>query len=140
MQPRGEVIYIPFSIYVCYDIYHMQNMNPEILFSALANTTRLRCLLLLHANEELCVCELTHVLGVSQPVISRQLAILRETGLVIDRREGRWIYYRIHPELHHWAQQVLDATADGVIDQDPYCSDQELLSAMPNRPGANRCA
>ena len=118
----------------------MDNIAPETLFSTLANSTRLRCLLLLHANEELCVCELTYVLGISQPVISRQLALLREAGLVTDRREGRWIHYRISPQLPHWAQQVLEAAAEGASGEEPYCSDKEALSGMPNRPGANRCA
>ena len=75
------------------------NISPESLFAAMANSTRLRCLLLLLAHEELCVCELTHAIGAAQPNISRHLAQLREAGLVNDRREGLWIHYRINPEL-----------------------------------------
>ncbi|MGB5736079.1 MAG: metalloregulator ArsR/SmtB family transcription factor, partial [Thiohalocapsa sp.] len=53
-------------------------MTTTEFFSALANDTRLRCLLLLSRHAELCVCELTHALGASQPHISRHLAQLRE--------------------------------------------------------------
>ena len=71
------------------------NIDPTLLFSALAHGTRLRCLLLLLERGELCVCELTHVIGAAQPHVSRHLAHLREAGLVTDRREGTLIYYRL---------------------------------------------
>ena len=84
------------------------------LVSVLAHDTRLRCLLLLLAHDELCVCELTHAIGAPQPHMSRHLAHLREAGLVTDRREGLWIYYRISPDLPDWMLEVLHTTARGV--------------------------
>ena len=77
------------------------NISPDTLFAALANVTRLRCLLLLLLLEhgELCVCELTEVVGASQPNISRHLAHLREVGVVRDRRADQWIYYEITQDL-----------------------------------------
>jgi ArsR family transcriptional regulator len=128
------------SIYICYDICLMWNITPEMLFAALANTTRLRCLLLLLQHEELCVCELTHVIGAAQPNMSRHLAQLREAGLVTDRREGQWIYYQLDPELPDWVMHILHQVLAGTRDVDPYRSDQTVLAAMPNRPGAPRCA
>ncbi len=110
------------------------------LFRALADPTRLRCLLLLQREGELCVCELTHALGESQPKVSRHLAQLREAGIVSDRRQGLWVYYRLHPELPAWAGEVLAATVAGVIDQPPFCNDRAALCDMPNRPGARCCA
>ncbi len=86
-------------------------IDPPDFFAALANDTRLRSLMLLSRQSELCVCELTHALGLSQPHISRHLAQLREAGLVSDRREGVWVYYRINRELPAWALQVLEQTA-----------------------------
>jgi ArsR family transcriptional regulator, arsenate/arsenite/antimonite-responsive transcriptional repressor len=112
------------------------NIDPKELFSALANDTRLRCLVLLMQHDELCVCELTYAIGAAQPHISRHLAQLRELGLVSDRREGLWIHYRIHPELPDWVIAVLGATADWVESQSPFATDERTLSAMPNRPGA----
>jgi ArsR family transcriptional regulator len=50
----------------------------DAFFKMLADSTRLRCLLLMQAEGELCVCELTHALNLSQPKISRHLAHLRE--------------------------------------------------------------
>jgi ArsR family transcriptional regulator, arsenate/arsenite/antimonite-responsive transcriptional repressor len=116
------------------------NITPTNLFAALANDIRLRCLMLLVAHEELCVCELTHALGVGQPHVSRHLAQLRELGVVMDRRPGLWIYYRIHPALPSWALAVLRETTVGVIDQSPFADDRAALAQMPNRPSAPRCA
>jgi ArsR family transcriptional regulator len=116
------------------------NIDPKDLFSALSHDTRLRCVLLLQIHEELCVCEITHAIGAAQPQISRSLAQLRELGLVVDRREGLWIHYRINPSLPGWVQDVLRATAEGIGQEQTYAQDEETLKAMPNRPGAPRCA
>ena len=96
--------------------------------------------MLMQQQGELCVCELTHALGLSQPKISRHLATLRDAGLVSDRRQGQWIYYRLHPVLPAWAQQVIDTTAEEVTGLAPFNDDLAALSTMPNRPGAACCA
>jgi ArsR family transcriptional regulator len=116
------------------------NLEPGELFSALSHPLRLRALMLLQAEQELCVCELTHVLGASQPMVSRHLAQLRAAGLVDDRRRGLWIYYRIHPQLPDWARDVLSATAAGTGADTPFADDRLALTDMPNRPGASCCA
>ncbi|EIC23262.1 ArsR/SmtB family transcription factor [Thiorhodovibrio frisius] len=117
----------------------MLDTPPRNFFAALANQTRLRILVLLAHAGELCVCELTQAIGVSQPHISRQLAQLRESTLVADRRAGTWIYYRIHPELPDWARRVLRETATALVSTDPFRSDASNLATMVNRPDAPRC-
>ncbi len=111
----------------------------EIFFQMLADTTRLRITVLLQSQGELCVCELTHALSLSQPKISRHLGQLRESGLVQARRAGRWMYYCIHPDLPAWARAVLRSTSDGVAELSPYKEDALSLDQMPNRPGAICC-
>jgi len=64
------------------------------LFKALADETRLRIVALL-SHGELCVCHLEAALGLSQPNVSRHLAVLRAAGIAEDRRQGKWIYYRL---------------------------------------------
>jgi ArsR family transcriptional regulator len=76
------------------------------VFAALADTTRLR-LLNLMKDREVCVCYFVEILGQSQPKISRHLAYLRRAGLVLARREGKWIHYRIDPELDSAVQRIL---------------------------------
>ena len=79
------------------------------LFAALADTTRLR-LLNLMAGREVCVCYFVEILRQGQPKISRHLAYLRKAGIVIARREGKWMHYRISPPNDDAASSILDAT------------------------------
>lgn len=116
------------------------HIPPESVFAALSNETRLRCLSLLLSETELCVCEFTYVVGAAQPNVSRHLAQLREAGLVEDRRDGQWIYYRIDPDLPAWVVETLKALRVGMRDNDPYKADHETLAAMPNRRTSARCA
>ena len=109
-------------------------------FQLLSDETRLRCLFLLHQEGELCVCELVHALDVIQPKISRHLASLRDAGIVMDRRQGQWIYYQLNPDLPNWAQLVLGTMASEAINQEPFINDQAVLSEMPNRPSSACCA
>ena len=46
----------------------------------------------------------------SQPKISRHLAQLRTCGLLLDRRQGQWVYYRLNPDLPAWIRTLLDTT------------------------------
>lgn len=104
------------------------------LFRSLADPTRLRSLCLMQREGELCVCELTHALQESQPKISRHLAQLRELGVVLDRRQGHWVLYRINPDLPQWALQVIRTTTDGISQQEPFDSDLRALQGMKSRP------
>ncbi|WP_440997690.1 metalloregulator ArsR/SmtB family transcription factor [Arhodomonas sp. SL1] len=108
-------------------------------FRMLGDETRLRALVLLQSEGELCVCELTEALGVSQPKMSRHLAALREAGVVSDRREGAWIHYRIAPSLPAWQARVLACACQELSGQAPFAADRERLAAMPERPGG-RCS
>ena|SRR5688500_14748229 len=67
------------------------------LFHALSDETRLGILEMLRGGER-CVCDLQDELDAAQSRLSFHLRVLREAGLVADRREGRWAYYRILPE------------------------------------------
>ncbi len=113
--------------------------DPVTLFAALANATRLRCLVLLAGHGELCVCDLTAILGLSQPHISRHLGQLRESGWVTDRREGVWVYYRISADLPSWALEVLGRSARGVAGVEPFAQDALALGRRP-RSGPASCA
>jgi len=112
----------------------------DLFFRALADPTRLRCLALLEKEGELCVCELTHALGLVQPKISRHLAQLREARVVVDRRQGLWVHYQIDPELPAWAREVLRAAVRGLGTSEPFASDRKALKQMAGRPSARSCA
>lgn len=123
--------------YICITIYEktliMSDLfSPPTLFKCLADATRVRLTLLILREGELCVCELIHALDDSQPKISRHLAQLRNCGLLLDRRQGQWIYYRINPALPAWVTQVLDTTLQA--NQPWLHSDAQRLDAMGDRP------
>lgn len=67
------------------------------LFHALSDSTRLAILEMLRGGEQ-CVCDLQEDLDAAQSRLSFHLRVLREAGLVADRKEGRWSYYRIVPD------------------------------------------
>jgi ArsR family transcriptional regulator, arsenate/arsenite/antimonite-responsive transcriptional repressor len=67
------------------------------LFHALSDPTRLSVMEMLRDGER-CVCELQDELGAAQSRLSFHLRVLKDAGLVLDRKEGRWSYYTIAPE------------------------------------------
>jgi ArsR family transcriptional regulator len=67
------------------------------VFHALSDPIRLRVVDLLRGGER-CVCDLTGTLAMAQSKLSFHLKGLKEAGLVLDRKEGRWVYYRLNPE------------------------------------------
>ena len=107
--------------------------TPEQFTRALADPTRLRMVVLLSNNTELCVCGLNKTLELPQPKISRHLAILRESGVFLDRRAGKWIHYRLHPDLPAWALNAVNAIAGGCVGKQPYEADRHRLSEAVDR-------
>ena len=86
----------------------------EAFFEALSDPIRRRILSLLLIHDERCVCDLNAALDAPQPKVSRHLGILREAGLVLTRREGVWMHYRLHPDLPAWAVRVLWHMKEGM--------------------------
>ncbi|ELY3813364.1 metalloregulator ArsR/SmtB family transcription factor [Cronobacter sakazakii] len=110
----------------------MMSLTPLQLFKLLADDTRLRLALLLRAQGELCVCELTSTLNLSQPKISRHLALLRDSGLLSDRRDGKWIHYRLSPHMPAWAAAVIEQA---------FLCEREAIASLTTQNAANtrRC-
>ncbi len=114
----------------------------QALFSALAEPTRRRILMLLVAHGELCVCELVHALDMVQPRVSSHLAALRKGGLVTSRKQGLWVHYSLNPTLPDWAVAVLRTTLEGLQGRAPYVEDARRLSTMEeeSRPPERRAS
>ena len=82
----------------------------DLMFRAFSDRTRLRLLNLLRGGE-VCVCDLVEVLGVPQPKVSRHLGYLRRAGLVVARKEGLWIHYRLAPAASEFHKSLLNSLA-----------------------------
>ena len=79
------------------------------MLTALADPTRRAALALLWGGGEPCVCELMARLGASQSRMSRHMKVLREAGVVLDRRDAQWVRYRRNPGLAPELAAVIDA-------------------------------
>jgi ArsR family transcriptional regulator len=77
-------------------------------FAVLGEPSRLAILALLTRHGEMCVCEIQEVLELSQSSASRHLKALRQAGLLVDRRVGTWVHYRVTPAPAPRQQQLLE--------------------------------
>lgn len=79
------------------------------IFKALSEIIRLRIMqLLIKAKKELCVCEIVDALQETQYNVSRHLNILKNVGLVTDRREGTWILYSLPSKNVRFNQKLIE--------------------------------
>jgi ArsR family transcriptional regulator len=112
----------------------------EIVLKAAGDPTRTRILKLLEPGE-LCVCQIQAVLGLAFSTVSRHLAVLKSSGLVEDRRDGRWIHYAQTRRSHNpFARGVLDLLR-GPLDRDSWIvRDRRRLRQVLKVPVARLCA
>ena len=113
--------------------------NLEQTFQALADQTRLRILALL-ATGDVCVCHIHESLGLPQPKVSRHLAYLRRAGLVVARKEGLWVHYRLAVLPDPVLRTVHDAVAHALRDVDAVKRDaKHLAKRQPCAAPAQAC-
>lgn len=123
-------------------------MQPDNLFKGLADPTRLRIAMLL-LGTELCVCDLMAVLQLPQSTVSRHMSRMKSADVVVDRRDGKWVHYRLREtpaliELRGFLERNFS-------NLEPYRSDRTLLkklvrsggcaglsSSQPKRSGAKQ--
>ena len=109
-----------------------------LLFKALSDETRLRIMTLL-THGELCVCDLMEVMVLPQSTVSRHLATLRQAGLVEDRRQGVWIFYRLVENPKHIYKELLDILSGGLGHLDQVQSDRKKLKELMQRNQPDNC-
>lgn len=98
----------------------------EQYFKALADTNRLRILnLLLHG--ELCVCDIQYVLEATQPNVSRHLSYLKNSGLVLDRRDGYRIFYRLADPKQVTKKRLFEFLQDACTREAQLATDKKRL-------------
>jgi len=89
---------------------------------ALADGNRLRVLMALAQGAELCVCQITEFLNLAPATVSRHMSVLQAAGLVVSRKEGRWVIYGLSPQipkdLAKWLESSLEHTREIDADRD----------------------
>ncbi len=106
------------------------------MLKAFADPVRIRLLNLLSEDEEVCVCHLHEALGLPQPTVSRHLAYLRKNGLVVGRKEGLWVHYRLSRPRSSLHRTLLGSVGTCLADIDVLRHDrQRLAQIVPCRKG-----
>jgi ArsR family transcriptional regulator len=100
------------------------------IFKALADPIRLRILLLLASEGELCVCDLMAVLGLPQSTVSRHLAYLKRSGWLDGHRQGAWMYYRIRVESCPLCVELLSTLSNHAANRPEAVADRASLATF----------
>ncbi|HEU0228461.1 MAG TPA: metalloregulator ArsR/SmtB family transcription factor [Arachidicoccus soli] len=87
------------------------------IFKALSDPNRLRILKMLQ-NKSLCVCEITSVLELATSTVSKHLSILKETGFILEQKDGKWVNYLINPRPRDSRISSIISTLDFWISDD----------------------
>ena len=89
----------------------MDAQKTAMIFKAFCDENRLQILELLRGGEK-CACRLLEELSISQPTLSHHMKILCDSGIVLGRKEGKWMHYRISPEGVQIAKEYLNGLTD----------------------------
>tara|TARA_R110002096_G_scaffold6206_4_gene28560 strand:- start:33129 stop:33389 length:261 start_codon:yes stop_codon:yes gene_type:complete len=80
-----------------------------------------------------CVCEVVDALGIPQPTISKAFKTLKDAGLVTDRRDANWTYYRLNDAAPAWVTEIIDSTIEGLATAAPYLDDENRFATSAMR-------
>ncbi|MGN0628791.1 MAG: ArsR/SmtB family transcription factor [Oscillospiraceae bacterium] len=98
----------------------MDEKRTAEVFKALCDENRVRILKLLLSGEK-CACKLLEALDITQPTLSHHMKILCDSGIVVGRKEGKWMHYSISKEGADFAKDCLAAITDARPDRDCGC-------------------
>ena len=99
---------------------HSQTERAIELFHALSDETRLEIIELLRKGER-CVCELTNTLDAAQSRLSFHLRVLKDAGVVRDRKDGRWVHYELVPDAFEEVETLVSGMKPRVVGRDTNC-------------------
>ena len=101
------------------------------IFKALSDETRVRIVKLLE-HGELCVCDIGAALGMVQPKVSFHLGVLKNSGLLKDRKQGKWVHYSLD-ESEMFKRFLLLSVAEKVSDKDVEADRERLEAFLQNK-------
>jgi len=104
--------------------------NIEKIIKALADKNRLRMVYLLNEKQDLCVCEITDIIGLSQPTISSHLRLLENAGLVESDKDGLWVNYNINSRSGLFSRKLIEIICKDLRKDKQIISDLKKLKAI----------
>ncbi len=102
------------------------------IMKALADENRIRILALLNAKKDLCVCEITEIIGLAQPTISSHLKKLQDAGIITYSKDGSWVNYSLDKDLDESIRKFLHSFFQ-IIDKDKKVKSDILISSRIDR-------
>lgn len=112
----------------------------EAALKAAGDPTRTRILKMLE-TKELCVCQIQAVLQLAPSTVSKHLALLKASGLVDDRKDGRWVHYALASEDHNpYAKSVLRLIRGALVRDSKILEDSRRLKDVLKVPVVDLCA
>ncbi len=109
-----------------------------LLFKALSDETRLRIIKLLESGE-LCVCDIAEALSTPQPNISFHIGLLKDAGIIKDRKDGRWVYYSL--DLSDiFVQLLVLGASERAVDSLTGDDKERLKTLLSNKGVSNLCS
>jgi len=115
-------------------------MNPRAIarfHAALSNEVRMRIVALVCGRNEMCVCELVDELGLSQANVSRHVGILRDAGILQDRKIGTWVLLRVDEAL---LREQFSALLDEIHERHRASAHMDAERRLTERCGRVLCA
>jgi DNA-binding transcriptional ArsR family regulator len=108
----------------------------------LSDENRIRILMALHANDELCVCNINELLELAPSTVSKHLFLLKNARLVKSRKDGRWMYYRLNRDQYSPGKvtQALEWIVNSVSDESVIKADRKKLEQMMSAPLDTACS
>ena len=100
----------------------MDERTTALIFKAFCDENRIRILNLLRGGEK-CACRLLEEMSISQPTLSHHMKLLCDSGIVVGRKEGKWMHYRLSPEGIQIAKDYLTGltAANAACESKPCC-------------------
>jgi len=100
------------------------------IFKALSDPKRLRIIKMLE-KKQLCVCEITAILKLATSTVSKHLYLLREAGLIVDTKEGKWVNYKLNPQSNRTdIREILNLLAGWLTDDKEIVADREKVRTI----------
>lgn len=112
--------------------------DPAKIYKALSDVNRLRILKMLRIKP-LCVCEITDTLQLAISTVSKHLSILKESGFIIEEKDGKWVNYKHHPQPpDHRIATVLGDLDSWIVDDAVFRDDENKVRVVDRHQVCNK--
>ncbi len=103
------------------------------IVKALSDENRIRMICLIRSKKDLCVCEITEIIGLAQPTVSSHLRLLENAGLVESYKNGLWVNYNISKNLDSFSREFIESLYKNLKKDKKITSDLDRLKNIDRK-------